>query len=168
MPTSYYSMTIRDWSKETQSHKFPVTEVTAANLPGLLVAGGNYETAVQNVIVGVEMKKKLVAFENLNVALPTDPTAQREQAWVVHYHDSEEYFDAPTNSIYNENYGKPETVRLACPNTTDATLRQPNSDLADLSEARWVAFIAAFQAFALSRGGGNVTVDFIELSRGQA
>ena len=167
MPTSSYSMTIRDWSKELASHQFPITEVTAANYAGLLVLGGTYETAVADIVVGVEAKKKIVAFENTDDSLPTDPSAQREAAWVVHYHDSEEYFDAPTNSIYNENYGNKQTIRIACPDQNTAALRQTNSDLADMTHAKWVAFKSAFEGFALSKGGGDVTIDFIELSRGQ-
>lgn len=167
MPTSSYSMTIRDQTKELASHTFPITEVTAGNYSGLLTLGGAYEDAVQDVILGVEAKKKIVAFENLDISVPTDGNAQVEMAWVVHYHDSEEFFDAPTNSIFNENYGVPQTLRIATPNAGDTDLRVPNSDLALLTEARWVAFIAAFQGFALSQGGGDVAVDYIELSRGQ-
>ena len=59
------------------------------------------------------------------------PVAQRELAWVVHYHDNEEYFDAPTNSILNENYGAQQTMRIACPEVTDTALLQPDSDIAD-------------------------------------
>jgi len=166
MPTSSYSMSIRDYSRELASFQFPVTEITAANLPGMLTLGGALESAVQDVILGVEAKKKLVAFENLDVSLPTSSVAQRELAWVVHYHDSEEFFDAPTNSIPNENYGAKETMRIPTAKVTDAALLQPNSDMAALTEARWIAFISAFEGFVLSRGGGDVTIDYIELSRG--
>ena len=41
MPTSSYSMSVRDYSRELASFQFPITEVTAGNLPGLLVLGGN-------------------------------------------------------------------------------------------------------------------------------
>ena len=166
MPTSSYSMTLRDYSRELASHTFPIAEVTAGNYAGLLVLGAAYEAAVADVSNGVQAKKKIVAFENLDVSKPSDGTAQRELAWVVHFHDDEEYFDAPTNSIFNENYGVPQTLRIACPEVVDTDLRQLDSDMADLTEARWVAFIAAFEGFALSQGGGDVKVDYIELSRG--
>lgn len=166
MPTSSYSMSIRDYSRELASFQFPITEVTAGNLPGLLTLGGALETAVQNVILGVEAKKKMVAFENLDVSIPANATAQRELAWVVHYHDDEAFFDAPTNSIPNENYGAKETMRIPTAKVTDNALLQPNSDLAALTEARWIAFISAFEGFVLSRGGGDVKIDYIELSRG--
>lgn len=166
MPTSSYSMTTRDYSRELASHQFPIAAVTAGNYAGLLVLGAAYEAAVAAVILGVEAKKKIVAFENIDVSVPANATAQRELAWVVHYHDTEQYFDAPTNSIYNENYGVPQTVRIATAKMTDNALLQPNSDLADLTEARWVAFKEAFEGFALSQGGGDVVIDYIELSRG--
>lgn len=166
MPTSSYSMTIRDQTKETDSFNFPITEVTAGNYSGLLTLGGAFEAAVQDVILGVEAKKKIVAFENLDVSVPTNGNAQIEMAWVVHYHDNEEFFDAPTNSIFNENYGKPETMRIPTPDAGTTALRLPNSDQADMSHAKWVAFKSAFEGFVLSKGGGDVVIDFIELSRG--
>lgn len=166
MPTSSYSMTIRDQTKEIKSHTFPITQVTAGNLAGLLTLATDYEEAVQDIILGVEAKKKLVAYENLDIAIPTNGNAQIEMAWVVHYHDAEEFFDAPTNSIFNENFGVPETIRIPTPDAGTTALRQPNSDLADMSHAKWVAFKAAFEGFALSKGGGDVVIDFIELSRG--
>lgn len=166
MPTSSYSMTVRDYSRELASFNFPVTQVTAGNIAGLLTLGSAFEVAVSNVILGIEAKRKLVAFNNLDVAVPLSSAAQRELAWVVHYHDNEQYFDAPTNSIFNENYGTPETMRIPTPDITDDTLLQPNSDLADLTDARWVAFKAAFEGFVLSQGGGDVVIDYIEVSRG--
>lgn len=166
MPTSAYSMTLRDWSRELASLTFPIRTVTAATLPDILTDGGAFEAAVDAVTLGVQAKQKLIAFENVDVSVPASSVAQRELAWVVHYHDNEEYFDAPTNSIYNENYGKPETLRIPTADVSDAALMQPNSDLADLTEARWVAFVTAFQDLALSKGGGDVVVDYIELSRG--
>lgn len=166
MPTSSYSMTIRDQTKELRSHQFPIVQVTAVNFPDVLTLGGAYEAAVQAVILGVEAKKKVIAFENIDVSVPSDGNAQVEMAWVVHYHDNEQFFDAPTNSIPNENYGVSETIRIATPNAGTTALRQPNSDLALLTHASWVAFIAAFQGFALSKGGGDVVIDYIELSRG--
>lgn len=166
MPTSSYSMTIRDQTKEIRSHQFPISEITAVNYPGILGLATDYEEAVQAVILGVEAKKKIVAFENIDTAVPSNGNAQVEMAWVVHYHDNEEFFDAPTNAIYNEQYGKPETIRIPTPDAGTLALRQTNSDLADMSNALWVAYKAAFEGFALSKGGGDVVIDFIELSRG--
>ena len=116
----------------------------------MLVLTGALEAAVQDVVLAFEAKKTLVAFENLDVSVPANATAQRELAWVVHYHDNEAFFDAPTNSIPNENYGRKETMRIATAKNTDNALLQPNSDLAALTEARWIAFIAAFQGVVLS------------------
>jgi len=168
MPTSAYSMSIRDYSRELASFTFPITQITAANLVGQIANGAALEAAVAAVTLGVQAKKKMIAFENLDVSLPASSVAQRELAWVVHYHDDEAFFDAPTNSIPNENYGTPQTMRIPTAKVTDATLLQPNSDLADLTDVGglWADFIAAFEGFVLSQGGGDVKVDYIELSRG--
>lgn len=166
MPVSSYSMTMLDQTKERYSHTFPVRAVTAVTLPDILTDGTAYEAAVAAVVLGTQRNRKLVAFNNENVTLPVDAAAQVEVAWIVHYHDNTQYFDPPTNAIFNENYTVPETIRIATAKLTDATLREPNSDLAKLTDARWIAFITAFQDLALSRGGGQVVVDFIELSRG--
>lgn len=158
-------MTLRDQTRELNSHTFPIATVTAANYVGLLALGVAYENAVADVVLGTQAKKKIVAFENKDVAVPTDGTAQVELAWTVHYHDDEQYFDPPTNSIFNENYGVPQTIRIATANPFDG-LRLPNSDLADMTDANWIAFKAAFEGFALSQGGGDVVIDYIELTRG--
>lgn len=166
MPVSAYSMTLRDWSRELASLTFPIRTVTAATLPDILTDGNAFEAAVDAVTLGVQAKQKLTAFENLDVSVPASPVAQRELAWVVHYHDATEFFDPPTNSIFNENYGKPETLRIPTADVTSADLMQPNSDLADLTQPEWSAFVTAFVDLAQSRGGGVVAVDYIELSRG--
>ena len=46
MPTSSYSMTVRDYSRELASFNFPVTQVTAGNIAGLLTLGSAFEVAV--------------------------------------------------------------------------------------------------------------------------
>lgn len=166
MPTSSYSMSLRDHTRELASHTFPITQLTAGNFVAQLALGAAYEAAVDAVTLGVQAKQKMVAFENLDVSVPANGNAQVEMAWVVHYHDNEEFFDPPTNSIFNENYGVPQTIRIATPDAGTTALRQPNSDLADMTHASWVAFKTAFEDFALSQGGGDVVIDFIELSRG--
>lgn len=166
MPPSSYSMSLRDQTRELASHTFPIATVTAGNYAGLLVLGAAYEAAVDAVVLGIQAKRKIVAFENIDVAVPSNGNAQVEMAWIVHYHDDEEFFDAPTNAIPNENYGVPQTIRIATPDAGTTALRQPNSDLADLTHANWIAFVSAFEGFALSQGGGDVVVDYIELSRG--
>jgi|SRR3990172_4457951 len=166
MPTSAYSMTMRDHTRELASHTFPVRTVTAATLPDILTDGAAYEAAVDAITLGIQAKQKLVAFENVDASLPAAAGAQREVAWIVHYHDGTEFFDPPTNAIYNEGYGREETLRIVTADLNDASLRQTNSDLALLTDARWIAFNTAFTDLALSKAGGVVVIDFIELARG--
>lgn len=162
MANGRLSFSLRDYSKENSGFTIHTGAVTAISLPGLLTQIGNFRTAMDAVTDGVIAKEKLTAFDsNLSVAVPSDPTAHRERKWLVRYRDNQPFFDDPINAIPNEAFG--ETFWFTMPTakfTADTLL--PNSDLADLTDPLWTAFITAYQAIARSPAGGTVTVYEIE------
>lgn len=156
------SFSIRDYSREKSGFGTRVGVVTAGTLPGLLTQIGTFRAATQAVILGTIQGEQLIAFNSrLTNAVPTDPNAQRERKWLVTYADNTEYFDAPTNSIPNEGFGRIFNLEIPTANLTSALLID-NTDEADLTATPWVNWIAAFEAMGRSPHGGVPEVLLIE------
>ena len=71
-------------------------------------------------------------------------SAQVNIEWVV------TYVDDVTTAVYN--------VRVPTADVTDTTLFATNSHLWDPADAKWVTFIAAFEAHILSPDGNAVSL----------
>lgn len=133
---------IRDYSNENSN--FGVTSVTgtAGNLTAQLGLQTALSSAVENLIIG-HLDKYTYSIEGLNSPVtPSNPYAQRELKWLVTY--------------TGDSSGKAFQIEIACPNVTDNLA--PNSDIADLTSADWVAFIDAFEAYAKSPDNGTEAV----------
>lgn len=167
MAGSSYSVTIRDISGEVSNVKIRIGDVTAVNLPGFLSSTGAFRTALMALSLGEAAKNSLVVFDEiLSADLPTSPYANRESALLVRYKDVEEFFDAPTNSIRNLNYGRIQTVRIPCPNLAiggSPALRNAGSDFLNLDNPTVATFVTAFNGLVLSDNGADVEVQSIEL-----
>ncbi len=151
-----------DYDRETSSTNLQTGAVTAVSLPGLLTQIGTLRTALEGITVGVVSAESLYAFRTrLSNTPPSDPQAQRERVWVVHYEDNQAFFDPPTNAIPNEGFGK--NFAIAVP-TADfsGTRLLANSEDADLTETSIAAFVSAFEAIARSPYGGTVNITRIE------
>jgi len=136
------NFTIRDYSNETSS--FGVTSVTgnAGNLTAQLALQTALSSAVENLSIG-HLDKYTYVIEGLNSPVtPSNVYAQREIKWLVTY--------------AGDTSGDVFQIEIAAPNLTDNVV--PNSDVADLSSDDWVAFIAAFEAYARSPQNGTETV----------
>lgn len=154
MAGELFSLGIRDYSKEVSTFSVRVGPVTAATLPGLLTDIDAFRTATQALILGVQARDSLIAYKtNLSNAIPTDPNAQRERKWLVTYADNTAFFDAPTNSIPNEGFGKIFNIEIPTANLTNVLLID-NTDQADFTAAAWIAWIAAFEGMGRSPHGG--------------
>lgn len=95
---------------------------------------------------------------NLSNSPPANPLAQVESAWLVTYEDDLDFFDAPTNAIPNEGFGRLFTMTIPTAEIATATRLIANSDEANLAEAGMAAFVTAFENSVHSPYGGTVNV----------
>lgn len=154
--------TLLDFDRESGSTNIQTGAVTAVSLPGLLTQIGALRTAIEGITVGVVSGESLYAFRTrLSNTPPSDPNAQRERVWVVHYEDTTAFFDDPVNAIPNAGFGKNFTVAIPTADFSGTRLLA-NSEDADLTEASIAAFVTAFEAMARSPYGGAVNVTRIE------
>lgn len=151
------TFTIIDESKEKAVSSMNVGIVTGASLPGLLTNLGQFKTALDAVIIGTVFKESLTVYDNpTGEALPTNPYAQREIRWIVHYHDSQEMFGLEPNNAFGRAY----TVEFACP---DLSIKVAGSDLMIINAGVGQTFVTEFQECFLAPSGGTLVVDFVEL-----
>jgi len=155
--------TMLDYSREKSGFSLATGEVTATSLPGLLTEVGVLRGAIEGITLGVVSDERLSVFDtNLSNTPPTSELAQVEAAWLVTYEDVTEFFDDPVNAIPNEGFGRLFTITIG---TADIVGRlQPASDLANMTNAGILAFVSAFEAYAVSPAdsGHTVTVDSIQ------
>jgi len=136
------TFSIRDYSNEMSS--FGVTSVTgnAGNLAAELALQTALQSAIENLTIG-HLDKAAYKIVTLNTPItPSNVYAQREAKWLVSY--------------MGDVSGKLFSIEIAAPDLTGNVV--PNSDVADLTSADWVAFIDAFQDFARSPDNGTETV----------
>jgi hypothetical protein len=144
---------LRDYETDKKQSSYANSVVTsAANFDATLADALALRDAILNVTLGGQSKYQFVSNEILDPqVLPASPVANVTLQWVV------EYVDTVTGSIYHDSIGTAET--------SDAALRQPNSNFADLAEARWVAFTAAFESWVESPDDNPVAITNIVLKR---
>jgi hypothetical protein len=148
-----------DYSREKSSFSFPTADITAGTLPGTLTEIGAFRTAVEGITLGVVADESLAVFNtNLSNTPPANPLAQIESAWAVQYEDNQAFFDAPTNAIPNEGFGRLFTLTIPTAEIATAGRLAPNSDEAILTETGMAAFVAAFENSVHSPYGGTVNV----------
>jgi len=125
---------ITDYANEKSSFGLTSTNLTAANFNAQVAAAEALATATSALTIGNVTKQTIAAVLDDSPAVATNPYAHREMKWLVTY-------QAVTS-------GKLFQTEIAAPDVTDNLV--PNSDQADLASDDWVAWIAAFVAFAKS------------------
>lgn len=125
------SMTLTDYSGEKTTFAVSVGALSGANFDTVNTAWTALRTAVQGITLGVTANQSLASAVNLSSALAASPLAQRENKWLITY--------------VGNTSGKAYQVELGTAELDGGHLI-PNSDLADLTHADWVAFISAFEA----------------------
>lgn len=92
----------------------------------------------------------------------TNPESNREEKWLVSYTDTQQWLDAPTNTIANPGYGKKFNVEIPC---ADLSLRVGNSELVYNNGSVGVtdidSWVTQFETVARSPYGGTVSVTTI-------
>lgn len=138
-----------DYDSETGVMAIHCAVRTAANWAAQETLEGNLQIALAAITEGTQVKTEVG-----NVATPVDPsppavkTAQREKKWLVQFHDTVN--------------GKRYTIEVP---TADEDALDPNDRKhAHIGDAGVVdAFVAAFEAYALSQDLNAIAVDEITL-----
>lgn len=144
MPTSMFSQTYIDESRESSTITFRVRDITAATIAAVLTEVATLGTAIGALSGGTLAKSQLIQdSSSFDASPPADPNAQRERKWLVRYQDT-----------VNFKYGQVE-IPVA---EVSATLKVANSDRANLAATAWTDFITAFETTARSVDGNIVNV----------
>lgn len=144
--TGRLSVQYIDYDGEKSSVGMRVPLQTAANFDAQLAAVGQLVSAIGNITRG-NLGTFDWLYSSLNdVARSDDPQAQREQKWLVQYHDS----------VTLKRY----TLELPC---ADLDMLDPyDREHAFIGGVAFVdAFVTAFETYALTPDGNLPTVDEI-------
>lgn len=149
--------TMIDNTAEKSVFSMNVGIVTAASLPGLLTNLGQFETALEAVVLTNIFKKRLLVYDNSG-ATPVPPastSAQVEKKWLVHYHDSQELFGAVPNVFFGNKY----TCEIA---GADEALLVSGTDFMNITTGVGATFKTEFESCFLAPSGGTLVVDSVE------
>ena len=142
-PIGHYSVTYLDYTKEDSTFEVHVPELTAANFTANGALIQTLGTATNNLSLGNPARSRLTAQSNIISSTPaTDINAQVERKW------RGSYVDTVT--------GKPYTLEIPCADLTGNLAG--NTDNANLLSTEWAAWVAAFEAIAVSQDGNPVEV----------
>src|SRR6476469_7805341 len=93
-PTSFVNITYADHGSgkapngETSSVQYPVTNIIAGNFASMQTAIAALAVATQGLSIGVETLRTTIAARVIEGAGPASSAlAQRENKWLVRYHD---------------------------------------------------------------------------------
>lgn len=141
-----YIRSMLDYDNETTTFRVTTAQLTAANIDNQIVLNTALGVAIVGITRGAVSK---IVYSN-EIATPNvcdDPLAQRENKWLIRYHD------AVNNKKYRVELG-----------TADLTVLDPNNrGYAHIGDAGPVdAFVAAFEDYVLSDDGNAVEIDSIQ------
>lgn len=134
-----YDVTLNDATNEKTTHTIYFDEITAVSLPGLLTQLGNYNTALLGITNGVLFKDRWGEETIVSNAIPTDPSAQRENKLLVQYRG------VTTEKLYTLTIGTVDFAALHfMPGAGDAVAFRDE----DGATAAMQAWVTAFEALA--------------------
>lgn len=144
----FYTRTLKDYDSETTTFRVNANPLNAGNIAAELVLQSNLGAAINDMVLG---SLQQITYGNAVTAYEPAPNvteAQRELKWMINYRDS------VLNTPHHVTLGTADTSRLD-PN---------NRGKANMGDAGVVdAFVAAFEAYAVSPAGNPVTVESIIL-----
>jgi len=145
------TFTYKDYSNESSVISVESTALTAANFDAQETLRAALQTAMEVILIGVLQKTSKGNRVDVSADLPASSAAQRENKWLVSYHDD----TFPTRKL---------SIELPTPDVENEDYVLGNTDLIDLTDTDVAAFVTAFEAFVLAPWTGNaVTVDKITL-----
>ena len=139
-----------DFDGQRRQFSFPTDVVTAANHDAQKTLHAALVAAIDAVTLGnTDFEEYVADRESIRpIILPAAATAQVSIQWIV------TYVDGVTGAVAN--------VRIPCADLTDVTLLAAASNLWDPTDALWIAFVTAFEAYVLSEEGNAVTVQQVQ------
>ena len=142
LPVSFMEDQWKDYGGEAARTKVAVTKLTAANYVAQKVLIDALATAVGGLVIGLHTEDTVIIDrEHLANGFASSALAQRENKWLVRYHD------ATSNQKYRVEYP-----------TADLTLLAANSEFLDLSAGAGQTFKTAFEAIVKSPADDSHTV----------
>lgn len=148
LPLSSYSFTVADntvkpnGEPETTTMSVPVTTLTPANVAAQITLANNLQTAVAGITLGNFLKSESTYARNLlGVGPAASNLAQRENKWLMRYHDNTTY------QKFQVSIG-----------TADLSLLPDGSEFLDLEGTEGAALKTAFEAVVVSPADSTHTV----------
>lgn len=141
-----YTRTMSDYDGESTIFRVNSAQLTAANIDAQIALNVALGVAIVGITRGT-LQKIAYGNEVVSPGVSSDPLAQRENKWLIRYHD--------------DTTGEAQRVELG---TADLTkLDGNNRSYAEMGDGAEVdAFVAAFEAYVLSAAGNAVVVDSIQ------
>jgi hypothetical protein len=141
-----YTRSMTDYDAETTVFRVNSAALTAANFDAEVALNVALGVAIAGITLGT-LQKIAYGNEILSPGVCDEPLAQRENKWLIRYHDT--------------STGDPYTVELG---TADLTVLDPNNrGYAEIGDAGPVdAFVTAFEGYVLSPAGNAVEIDSIQ------
>lgn len=138
-----------DYDNQKRQFSFPTTVVTAANHDAQKTLHDALKAALASVTLGnINFEEFVGDRESIRpLVLPVVAASQVNVQWVV------TYVDDVDGTIAN--------VRIPTADITDDSLFAAASNLWDPTDAAWIAFVTAFEAYVLSEAGNAVTVSLV-------
>jgi len=139
-------LSLVDYDGQKRQFSLDAAVLNAANIGAQTITFDNLIAAIMDVTLGTKDFQEMVADrESIRPAIKAAAaSAQVNIEWVL------TYVDDVTTSVTN--------VRVPTADITDTTLFAAASHLWDPADAKWVTFIAAFEAHTLSPEGNGVTL----------
>jgi len=141
-PISSVDASWRDYNNEASHTGVWITTLTAANIVAQTTLVNNLLTAMSAVTLG-EQQTQVITLSKTIVSgdLPTDVHAQRENKWLIRYHDS----------VTNEKF----SITIPC---ADLTLLADHSDMADMTTTEFVNLKTAWELVVRGPNDNNLTI----------
>lgn len=158
MPASV-GISILDASNEVGQFSVNTVNITPANLAAVQTGIADMMTALEPLIRGSEKQRSFPVVVRFAPPIPSDVEAQREDKWDITYLDVSQFLDAG-NTVPNPGYGRPYHVTIPTASRTDNM--QSGTDIVDITQGDWPAFVTNFEAIAKSPTGGNVNIQTVK------
>lgn len=134
---------IRNDINEVGHFKVHGAELTSANITAQLTAAAALQAAVVGLSVGTFASRGILTDETKSAILPTGEV-QLGDKWIITAQDSGGNLYTYTIPAEDSGAGGVNLI--------------PGTHNADLTSTAWAAFVTAFNAYAVSRTGGALTV----------
>lgn len=142
-----------DYDGQRRQFSFDTIVVTAANHDAQKTEHDNLVAAIADVTLGtLDFEEYVGDREQIRPLVnPAVAMAQVNIEWIF------TYIDDTTSSVLN--------VRVPTADINDTTLFAPASPLWDPTDAKWVTFVAAFEAHIVSPDGNAVSIQQVILKQ---